>query len=440
MSLKSSLNQTPSIKNNNTNPFNTEETELLSLSKSLDISSGVKGSENPGEFVFVELDNKKEISNYTNPSGAISYDSLIESKTTEIAPNSMFEYMMGVQSISAFSYNYNEREIFISKPINVEGNVVEIELETTENHPTFDSISGKANTRQTSIEYYITHKDNPNLDDWIPILPKGTEKVIGERLLPKNGEAFIIFPANMNSIKVYKNNLLLDETEFNIISNQQINIINYDESSIYTIDYIPNKKINNPHVIQLLEYKKEIQTKKEVFRGTSFNKTVELESYPFVDYSLINEEEDYNPNVSIYRPIKVKLINASIAGRNKESIKFVDVFNKEDEHQPAFTYNKTLYKDKSWSELIPYSINPENLYNGFDYYQWKNKLIFTETFNAPQKKENINLTHGVADIEVEYQYLVSSFRIKAILRKNTSEEITASPDLLNYKIKFKTMK
>lgn len=440
MSLKSSLNQTPSIKNNNTNPFNTEEKKLLSLSKSLDASTGVKGSENPGEFVFVELDNKKEISNYTSPSGAIAYNSFTDSKTREIAPNSMFEYMMGIQSISAFSYNYNEREIFISKPINVEGNVVEIELETTENHPTFDSISGKANTRQTSIEYYITHKDNPNLDDWIPILPKDTEKVIGERLLPKNGEAVIIFPANMNSIKVYKNNLLLDENEFNIISNQQINLINYDEGSIYTIDYVPNKKINDPHVIKLLEYKKEIQTKKEIFPGTSFNKTIELDSYPFVDYSLINEEENYNPNESIYRPIKVRLINASIAGRNKESIKFVDVFNKDDEHQPAFTYNKTLYKDKSWSELIPYSINPEKLYAGFDYYQWKNKLIFTETFNAPQKKENITLTHGVADIEVEYQYLVSSFRIKAILRKNTSEEITASPDLLNYKIKFKTMK
>ena len=56
------------------------------------------------------------------------------------------------------------------------------------------------------------------------------------------------------------------------------------------------------------------------------------------------------------------------------------------------------------------------------------------------KKENNKLTHGVSDIEVEYDYLVSSFRLKAILRKNTSEEITASPDLLNYKIKFKTMK
>ena len=440
MTLKSSLNEKGNILNrSNLNPFDEKEKNILQLEKDLEVSTKTI-NENPGQFIFVEEKGRSMDINNNIPSASMPYESHKESKTSYMTPNSMFEYMIGIQSISGYSYNYNEREVFVSKPINVEGNVVEIELETTENHPTFDDISGKANTRQTSIEYYITYKNNPNLEDWIPILPNGVNKIIGERLLPINNIAEIIFPANMNSIKVYKNNLLIDEDEYSLISNQKINIIYHDENAIYTIDYTPNETIKSPHNIKLSDYKKDIQKKKEIFNGTAFNKTIELESYPFVDYELINNEEGYNPNESMYTPIKVKLINSSIAGENKESIQFVEPFNKEDDKQPAFTYNKTLYKDKSWSELVPYSIDPISRYKGFDYYQWKNKLVFTETFNAPMKKENNKLTHGVSDIEVEYDYLVSSFRLKAILRKNTSEEITASPDLLNYKIKFKTMK
>ena len=151
------------------------------------------------------------------------------------------------------------------------------------------------------------------------------------------------------------------------------------------------------------------------------------------------EEPAYNPNTSAYKPIQVRLVDADIQGRNRKTLKLVDAY-REELLATAYTYNKTLYRDKSWSELRAYDLNENSYYGGFDYYHWQNKLTFTEQFNVARLKENLAYTHGNATIEVTYQTLVTQFRLKVIVRRNSAQEQTATPKVADYRLRFKTMK
>lgn len=403
-----------------------------------EVSPSVNGkSSNPGKFIF--LNNKSGNPAEGNTPGKPSdYESNSNSEDGSFTPTSMFEYMMGIKNIKIQHDTYKEREAYVTKPIEVIGNVMEIQLQTIENHPVFDTISGKAAKRQTSIEYSMTYKENPDINDWLPILPENEKEVVGERLFFNGTQAELRFPSNISSLVVYQNNLKIDDSYYKVISNQAIEIPLVESNAIYTVDYKPNVEVKNPWTIDMQDYKYDVKKVKEVFEeGTAFNKTIELKYYPYVNYEKINSVEEYNPNTDNYSPVKVKLINASIVGKGNKRLKVIEPYKPELE---AYTYNKSLYKDKSWSELNKYNLDSTNYYGGFDYYQWKNKLVFTESFNAAQLPENRDDTHGIAQIEVEYEYLVGNFRMKAIMRRNTSEEVTATPQLLNYTLKFKTMK
>ncbi|EMF0415762.1 hypothetical protein I4L69_001643 [Enterococcus faecium] len=389
-----------------------------------------------GGLLFNQKQSAKNVE-VSIPGKPVDVSAYYRSSGEEATPETMFEYMMGIKEIELSYEQYSDREAFVTTPIEVIGNVKEIELVTNENHPVFDTVSGKANGRQTSIEYYVTYNDNPTQKDWLPILPKDQKEVLGERLFFNGVQATLRFPAEVQSIKVYRNNLLIDQNEYSIISNSQLAIPYYEPSFIYTVDYVPSTTRTNPRKIELDFYKAAVKQSKEVYEGTAYNKTIQLNHYPYVDYEKINQEELYDPNSSDYRPISVRLINASLAGKGNTRLQVVPPYDGKSE---AFTFNRSLYKDKSWSEMKNYELDPANYYGGFDYYQWKNKVVFTETFNAEQIAENHNLTHGVADVEITYDYLVSKFRLKAILRRNTSEETTATPEILQYNLLFKTIK
>lgn len=406
---------------------NSKETQSISYSS--DVKSG-------GGQLFNQ---QTYVANPTAPSpGKVSdvYDNSRQNGTIS-TPTNMFEYMMGIKDISLTNETYTERQALVTKPIVVSGNVKEIELLTTENHPVFDSIGGIATTRRTSIEYYISYKDNPSLEDWKPILPKGEKKVIGERLFFNGKQATLRFAAELQTLVVFKDGIELSKDDILIINTKSISIPKLDAFSIYTINYTPESSIANPWTIEMDNFKSDVRTNKQVFKGTAYNKSLQLDYYPYIDYAKIAAIQDYNPNTSTYKPISVRLINASLSGQNNTRIQTVNPYSKDEK---TYTYNKTLYKDKSWSSLVPYSIDPSKVYLGFDYYQWKNKLVFTETFNAAQTVNNRSLTHGLADIEVTYDYLATNFRLKAILRRNTASEITVTPELLDYTIKFKTIK
>lgn len=393
----------------------------------------------PGLFIFQE-DKPHKAQFSTTPSKP--NDVLARTSTKDIVhtPTTLYEYSLGLRDIQARHIQYGERQAFVSKPFTVPGNVMEVEIEAAEEHPVFDEINGQANPRQTSVEYSISYKNQPSQSDWVPILPTGQETVQGERLFFTGSKAALRFPAKMETIHVYANGLRLQPSQFVLLSNQSLSIVQYSTGSIYTVDYTPDDYQHNPWTFQVNHYKDAIETITEVFpEGTAFNKTIALQYYPYIDMAQVLNNPDYNPNTSAYKPLQVSLTNASIQGKSRTVLKQVGPYQLGLEDQ-AFTYNRTLYKDKSWSEMLPYSIDPNAYYGGFDYYQWGNKLTFTEHFNAAQRPENLPYTHGTATVEVTYKTLVTNFRLKIVLRRNTASELTATPKVNNYRMRFKTKK
>ena len=381
----------------------------------------------PGLFVFKEDEQVMKEAMSSTPSKPKNNKVSSSKNTEDFLPVSLYEYSLGIKNIEAKYITYNEAEVFVSKPMQLKGNVMEIELASTEEHPVFDMIQGVAIDKQTSVEYYLSYKQKPTASDWVPILPKNQKVVTGERLFLKSRKATFLFPSRMDTVLVYENGLLMDRNDYTLLSNQQVDIPRAKSGSVYTVSYTPDSYKKNPWVLQLNDYKKYVQQITERFeRGTDINKTVSLAYTPFIDMERIVNEEGYNPNTSTYKPIQVTLTDASIQSKSGSIRKLVEPYRPE-LLEDAFTYNKTLYLDKSWSDMHDYSLDPNEYYGGFDYYQWKNKLTFTEQFNVKKVHENMPYTHGNATIDVTYDALVTDFRLKIILRRNTSTDVTATP-------------
>lgn len=357
-----------------------------------------------------------------------------------------YEYMYGIKHLEMKHKQYDTVSAYVSTPISVEGNVMQVALHAIEEHPLFDELSGEASGRQTSIEYYVTASQNPTPEDWFPILPESIKTVKGELLIfdtVRTGK--LRFPAMIGSKEkpvMYRNGLKMEEHEWSFVDGAtSIQLLNAkDPTAIYTMDYTPNSEFYNPWYIDVNQ--RGAQPKKHVQQfpnGTNHNKTVVLEKYPYVNYELINTTNGYDQNLNDYKPLQVRLKNAGIIGPNRTTFKEVLPSDGTD-IQSVFTKNITDYKTGIHQALKPYSIDPDKAYKGFEYYQEGNKLYFSETFNKADIFTNEKESHGNAMIEVEYEYLASNFRVKIILRRNTVDENTLTPVVHEYSLKFKVMK
>ena len=377
----------------------------------------------------------------SNPSKPYEYALTKKDSDKSIVPESLYLYSLGLREIQAKSIQYGEKQAYVTKPLPIPGNVMEVQLEASEDHPLFDELSGNSSDRQTSVEYYISYKQKPSPTDWVPILPMSEKTIKGERLMPDvTGSCVLRFSAKMPSVRVYANGLALSSGHVVLLDENRLLLQTYDPGSIYTVDYEPDAYRNDPWTFKLSDYKKDVVRMVERFEnGTAYNKTVTLAHSPFIDLSRMRTSDSYNPNTGDYKPIEVYLKDASIQGERNILLKEVQPFNPDAAPNQAFTYNKTLYEDKSWSELKPYELSSNPEYKGFDYYQWKNKVTFTEHFNAKNMRENLPYSHGNATIEVHYDALVTSFRLKMILRRNSGSEKTVTPKVNDYTLHFKTI-
>ncbi|MES9681792.1 hypothetical protein ABWK22_02505 [Gottfriedia acidiceleris] len=372
---------------------------------------------------------------------------IVENADLSIRTNSSTEYVYqyGIKNLQLNHSVYDQSGIFVTKPIEVEGNIVEVSLSSFEDHPLFNELDGMATDRVTSIEYYISLEENPSLNDWVPILPEDTTQVKCEKLFFKGSSAELRFHADISdedNTKVYKNNILIDRDDWYFTERgAAIQLaIPYDNNSIYTIDYVPNASLFNPWVIKVGDrFSKKVRKVESFPSGTDSNNTIKLSKYPYVDFNMINKEEAYDPNTSDYRPIDVFLSNGSIATGNGQTQKefFPIAYSNGSDY---LTKNRTDYKNSKDVFLNKYSINPDSIYKTFEYKQEKNKLVFTESFNRSDLYYNEATNHGNATITVHYDYLVTDFRLKVILRKNTGDELVVTPMVDSYQLKFKVMK
>lgn len=354
--------------------------------------------------------------------------------TESMSPDRLYTYSMGISEIRANNNTYEESNAFVTKPIQVHENVLQISLDSVEEHPVFDEISGRANDRQTSVEYYVSMQSNPNLADWIPILPEQTEHIKSERLFFDGVNATTLFPFQISTVEVFRDGIRLKEEDYYILNNQQVQLTTINRDVIYTVNYTPNTFVKNPYLIELNDYKYNTTRMTEEFpQGTDVNKTITLSHVPYIDREKIIQEENYNPSTSDYKPIEVDIVSSRIQGPNGTLVNYVPSY-KMREGEP-YMNNKTLYLDNSWSDMKRYNL--EEGYLGIDYYQYKNKITLAEHINIPMIIENEKETPGTGTIRVSYDALATEFRLKVILRRNTQKEITTTPKLKEYKLNFK---
>lgn len=377
--------------------------------------------------------------------GEVSYTTTEESNMSRIPNKERYLYRYGIKNIQLKNSIYNQKGIFVTKPIDVEGNIIEVSLETFEEHPLFDELEGIATDRFTSVEYYVSLVENPALNDWIPILPEGTKAVKNERLFFKGSQAELLFSANIAEDKqtnVYKNGLKLSKDDWyftNHGSNIQL-VGSYENDSIYTIDYVPDKSFEDPCVIKVNEQPgKRIRITETFENGTDYNNTIKLSKYPYIDYELINKDSSFDANKGDYRPIEVFLKNGSIAISETETRSefYPEYYSETGEY---CTKNVTNYKENKDVSLKKYNLSENNRYTRFEYKQEKNKLIFTESFNRSDIYNNHMRHHGNAEVNVAYDYLVTHLRLKIILRKNCGDELVMTPLVDKCMLKFKVMK
>jgi hypothetical protein len=326
---------------------------------------------------------------------------------------------------------------------------MQVSLDAIEEHPLFDELSGAAADRQTSVEYYIASvgtNPSPTLDDWFPILPEDQKVVKSELLIFDTGTtATLRFPALVGSKEapsVYKNGIKIDSDDWAFASGgYKVQLLTArDQLAIYTIDYTPNAAFYNPWTVDINQKQSTPVKYTQTFdTGTNHNKTVVLEKYPYINYETINTTDGYEPNTNVYVPVKVTLQEAGIIGPNRMTYKQIFPYDGTDK-QLVYTKNVTNYKTGIHPEMKAYSIDPESAYNGFEFYQEGDKLFFTETFNNADMYTNAQESHGNAKIQVEYEYLSSDFRMKIILRRNSTDENTLTPVVHEYTLKFKVMK
>lgn len=399
------------------------------------------------QFTFAAAPTKKEVIVPQPPPAPGPKPTAVTTKTQESVTK--YEYLYGIKNMEIGHITYENKSVYVSKPINVSGNVMSVSLHAVEEHPIFDELTGEAADRQTSIEYYVAPvgtNPSPTLDDWFPILPEDVTTVKSELLMFGTARtAELRFPALIGSTvrpAVYKNGLRMQDGDWSFVDGglgMQL-LVEKDETAIYTIDYTPNAEFYNPWSIDVNQRGSNPVRYTQTFEsGTNHNKTVVLEKYPYIDYEKINTTSGYDANTNSYKPIQVTLKDAGIIGPNRVTYKEVSPYTG-DATQKVFTKNITNYKTGIHEELTPYSIDADSAYNGFEYYQEGDKLYFSETFNKADIYTNEQESHGNASIVVEYEYLSSDFRMKIILRRNSTDANTLTPIVHEYALKFKVMK
>ena len=105
----------------------------------------------PGLFIFQE--NKTVLSGIGSAAPGKPTDSGATATTAEemVNPTNLYEYSLGIKDIQAKYVTYGERQAFVTKPLIIPGNVMEVELEATENHALFDTVGGRATDRAESV-------------------------------------------------------------------------------------------------------------------------------------------------------------------------------------------------------------------------------------------------------------------------------------------------
>jgi hypothetical protein len=345
-------------------------------------------------------------------------------------------YVYGAYNISVYGRTYKSSSISVTEPLPLSSNATRIALHTDEKHHDIqvgpDEIDAKTNApvsntaRITDIEYYVAHKKTPLPSDWKPILPANKKYVEGELLMGSDvredlpeltGIDAVVFTLRFKTVSnqaitIRRNGIPLPEAQYIIVDTGKKVAIRrefYSPSSIYTADYKPMDDayivaIDGEDGVAPTQYINDNGETGEFFELADQNSSVTLKHQPYIYRNEIFQydrlRETYNEDSSNYQS--------------------------DDEYYPIIVRvrgeeykNITNYSTKSYdSERLK-----EN--GGKTFAHLGNRIIFG------QRDDGVSLE----DITVDYYYVTTNIRLKAILRRNYSGYESITPALYEYKIK-----
>jgi hypothetical protein len=232
----------------------------------------------------------------------------------------LYRYTYGVKDIQVRYKEFDRSSVFVTKPYEIEGNILEVSLIADDSNYMVQTTNNATSPFDTTIEYYITFKETPTPEDWIPILPSSQDRINEFLYMNNSRRSKLRFLCDTSKdIVVYKNGIKLSRDYWSYCADNSIAIDKYfDKYAIYTASYYPDHLAKNPWDIELKPSDRNIVTyeapdgsKGEVFKeGTDRNGTIILSKTPYIDYEKINSG-------AAYTPIEVTLFNGAIAGPNK---------------------------------------------------------------------------------------------------------------------------
>lgn len=293
-----------------------------------------------------------------------------------------YQYQYGFYNIAPNYVQFQEAGIFVSKPIQLEGNIKSLRLTVDQTLAYYEGVC------LTDVEYYISCSTDL-LQTWQPILPQNISIVECERLQLGGDYCELRFPATQLLMVRYKNETLLEGVHYEVVKRGDdivgLDIPSFQSEQPYTVSYLPSP---TAYEINLVEDENPILFNRLESIPGSNRSYYELKEYPF------------------------------LSDEGTTTLKIIDK-----------TTGMVLTQDANDLDCVTDLSDPSNSFKNFNhqttrfqYYIYKNCIYF----NQPVTNQ--------FDIEINYQHFVSSFQVKAILRRNTSDYQWMTPVIRQIKV------
>lgn len=312
--------------------------------------------------------------------------SLLLNKDSYVHSAVKHQYQYGFYNISPNYVEFENTGIHVSSLIESANNISAMTLYAYEKLPTIGGV------HYTDVEYYVSCNDGSGYENWQAIYPTNREWIECERLQLDQQYCRLRFPASEVAYVMHNGKVLVEDYDYFLVKVEShedsdylcdsINIPSFESNDIYTVKYKPIQKAKELDLVgDYQSIQANTKTESIAARDVSY---YQLQEFPLI----LRDGSDSES-------VRVKLTN------RKTGNVFLDGFD------------LLCVTDKT---------NPEHSYKHFNkassaiqYYTYKNMLYFNQDISSEY------------DIEVSYLHHISSFRIKAILRNNSTDANWLTP-------------
>jgi len=200
------------------------------------------------------------------------------------------EYVFGARELQANDVQYLSEGHYASPQYAADATVIRVVCNPTESHPTFTDAAGTY--RHTSVEYEIELASGRR----VPVLPKGTTAVQNEviEIDRTTRQGTTRFPSSAPTVQeIRRSGAALVPADFTVTQlttgHLRVTLTRaaYARHSRYSVTYLPSADQDMVKVTDLFDSVR-IATP-EVFHNTDESGALEIQTYPYVEYGVIND-------------------------------------------------------------------------------------------------------------------------------------------------------